>query len=563
MYYELIKDSMNDLDNIRDTVLKNRGLSLDYCKLTDNNLYSFSLLPNIRKAVEIYINHCRNNDNIHIIVDSDVDGFTSASIMYQYTRKIFPNCQITYSLHSGKQHGLGDIDVPDDTQLLIVPDAGTNDIKECQRLSDKLDILILDHHNIEYDNPFAVVVNSKAAEYPNHELSGVGVVYKFLQALDEELWEFSSDDYLDLVALGNIADMVDIRNFETKRLCDKGLSNIKNNLFKALIQKQFDAIHNKCTIFNVQFYVVPLINALIRMGTAEEKHLMFKAFIQETEYFDYTPRGKEKNREDIYTRVARLCGNAKARQKKVIDKATLHFDSLIIKQGFQDSVIFVNATNSLDNTLTGVMANKLANKYNRPCVVLQKKTDDTYSGSGRNCKNSYIENFNQVLKDTAKFISVAGHNNAFGVCIRVDEISKVISLLNTHYPFKEVPLKVDFIVDVDDFNAGVVKRFEDFKQYCGQGIEEPMIVIENLIIRQDNFCVMGKTQNTWKYTSDKGISYVKFGIDTNTDEIVNILCDDWSDNKEVVVNLIGTCNMNCFGGKVTPQFIVNDYEVVK
>lgn len=115
--------------------------------------------------------------------------------------------------------------------------------------------------------------------------------------------------------------MMDIRSYETKRIIDKGLSSVYNPLFKALIKKQFDSIHNRVNIHNVQFYIVPLINALIRMGSQEEKDLMFQAFIEQTQYFDYKPRNKPTIEESIYDRVARFCNNAKARQRNAINKA--------------------------------------------------------------------------------------------------------------------------------------------------------------------------------------------------------------------------------------------------
>ena len=163
--------------------------------------------------------------------------------------------------------------------------------------------------------------------YLNKNLCGTGIVYKFLQALDEELWNDYTEDFLDLVSLANIADSMDIKQLETKRLIDKGLSKIRNKLFKALIEKQSYSINNNIIINNIHFYIVPLINGLIRAGDYEEKDLLFRAFIETDEIFKYKPRRKSKNDpepeeidEDIYTRVARLCGNARQRQNNSKDK---------------------------------------------------------------------------------------------------------------------------------------------------------------------------------------------------------------------------------------------------
>ena len=154
--------------------------------------------------------------------------------------------------------------MPENINLLIIPDASTNDIEQCKSLKEKgLDIIILDHHISNGINPYAIVVNNQMCKYQNKALSGVGIVYKFLQALDEETWNEYADNFLDLVALGNIADVMDIREFETRRLIDKGLANIKNHLIKALIEKQSYSMGKTINITNIQFYIVPLINALV------------------------------------------------------------------------------------------------------------------------------------------------------------------------------------------------------------------------------------------------------------------------------------------------------------
>ena len=80
------------------------------------------------------------------------------------------------------------------------------------------------HHEKEENNPYALIVNNQMSnDYSNKNLCGAGVVYRFLQALDEENWNEFADDYLDLCALANISDVMDMRSFETRYLTDMGL----------------------------------------------------------------------------------------------------------------------------------------------------------------------------------------------------------------------------------------------------------------------------------------------------------------------------------------------------
>ena len=134
-------------------------------------------------------------------------------------------------MHEGKQHGLSpDIAIPAETNFVILADGGTNDTEQCKMLSEKgIDVLILDHHLQDKENPYAVIVNNQISkDYPNKELCGAGVVYKFCQYLDTYLEKDIADDFLDLAAIGMVSDMMDLRDFETHRLVEKGLNNIKN-----------------------------------------------------------------------------------------------------------------------------------------------------------------------------------------------------------------------------------------------------------------------------------------------------------------------------------------------
>ena len=87
----------------------------------------------------------------------------------------------------------------------------SNDYEKHKELKEKgIDIIVLDHHEAPKISEDAIIVNNQLCEYPNKSLCGVGIVYKFLQALDEELWQSKADNYLDLVAIGEIGDSMDI-----------------------------------------------------------------------------------------------------------------------------------------------------------------------------------------------------------------------------------------------------------------------------------------------------------------------------------------------------------------
>ena len=232
MKYKLYKNSNNA--NVKIRVLENRGIKdvNRYLNLSDNEIIDYSLLSNMSVAVECFAKHFNNKSPIAILVDSDVDGYCSAAMMYLYIKKLDSNYPVSYILHKkAKAHGLSeDVIIPENTKLLIIPDASTNDYKECQKIKEQgIDIIILDHHEKEFDNPNAIIVNNQTSEkYENKDFSGAGIVYKFLLALDSELWVEYADEFLDLCAWANISDDMDMRSYETKHIVDKGLNNIQN-----------------------------------------------------------------------------------------------------------------------------------------------------------------------------------------------------------------------------------------------------------------------------------------------------------------------------------------------
>lgn len=566
---------MNDIDNPKQTILLNRGIEnwKQYLNLSEDCTHDFNLLDNIDKAVSCFINHIEKKSRIHIIVDSDVDGYTSASMVYRYIKHLGEDINITYSLHTKKQHGISeDVEIPDDCELLIVPDAGSNDIEQCKELTGKgIDVIILDHHICDKQNDFAIVVNNQMCNYPNKNFCGAGIVYKFIKAVDEELWEDYADKMLDIVALGNISDVMDMRECETRYYVDLGLTKIRSKLFKALIEKQSYSMNGVVNITSVQFYVTPILNAMIRVGSAEDKDLLFRAFIETDEVFKYKKRGEtEESDEDIYTRAARLCYNAKNRQGKDVQKGVDAIDEIIKeKEIYKDKVMFVNVSDILGETLTGLVAIKIAEKYNRPCLLLrrQKAREDGslyYGGSCRNFDNSPIESLKDFLDYTGTFEFVQGHDNAAGISIPRENVAKSIEMCNerlSDIDFQKC-FNVDFDINVSDLSVGFIKTIDEMKDIFGQGIKEPLVHIKNIPIWSENFFVMGKNSNSWKVINDEGYAFVKFNVDVDKDEVLQIYNSNLDREEEYSlgsIDVVGTVSINNYNNILTPQIIIKDY----
>jgi len=574
----LYENATNDTSNIIKEILNNRGISdyKTYLNLTDNVEIHYSNLEEIKSAVDVFSIHFDNKNIIGILVDCDVDGYTSASIMYKYIKLMDADYPVKYILHSKpKAHGLSeDVIIDDDIKLLIIPDAASNDVEQCKELKNKgIDIIILDHHEIEKENPYAIVVNNmKSDKYYNKNLSGVGIVYKFLQALDDYYWNEYADKFIDLVALGNIGDMMDIRSFETKYLINKGLSNIKNKCFNAFIKAQEYSMNGKINIHNIQWYIVPVLNALIRIGSYEERELLFKAFIEQDEFFEYKTRAtkdkpSEVIKESIYERSARLCKNAKSRQDNAREKTTTIIMDKIEKEcNKKDKIIIVDGTDVVDDGLIGVTAMKIADLYNKPCILLNKRIENNkiiYSGSARNTNNSPITSLKDIINTTKLFDLAQGHNNAFGIKLEITKVNDVKEKLNELLKdvIYENTYVVDFVLNQDEITTYLINEINKLESIIGQGIDECRVAIENLIINKEDIQLLGKESNTITFVKND-IKYIQFKC-RQGNLLFDWINDTWDENDAVEINLVGKPSVNEYGGIKMPQIMIDDFNIIR
>lgn len=146
-------------------------------------------------------------------------------------------------MHDGKQHGLSDcinFAIDGGYNLVICPDASSNDYAEHYRLAEKgIPCIVLDHHEADRTDEHAIIINNQLSAYPNKDFSGVGVVYQFCRFLDDLLDKHNANNYLDLVALGNTADMMSLKSIETKYLINEGLlnENLRNPFIYHMVMK--------------------------------------------------------------------------------------------------------------------------------------------------------------------------------------------------------------------------------------------------------------------------------------------------------------------------------------
>lgn len=579
MQYKLIGD--NNTNDIITTVLKNRGIKLPnkYLNLNESVVQDYNCLNNIRKAVKCFISHYEKQDKIVLLPDEDCDGYTSSAMLYLYIKALNKDYPIEYIMHNKpKQHGLVDVELSkfNSASLVIIADASSNDADQCNKLIENgIDVIVLDHHDencadeegedISYQTVArnnAIIVNNQLSEnYENKNLSGAGIVYRFLQALDEELWEDYADNFLDLCAVGNIADVMDMRSFETRYLVNEGLKSFKNKFLIALMKAQEYSMHGKLTIHNVAWYISPVVNAIARIGTLEERELLFRAMIEQDETFVYDKRGCGLVEENIYDRAARIAKNAKSRQDKQRDKV---FDELKGLVDFNDKVVFLESKLA-QSGLVGLSAMKLASSIKRPVIVvkeIEKNGEVILSGSCRNYDGSPISNFKDLILQTGAFMFCSGHGNAAGLSIKINNIPLAMEQfekLLADVDFN-LPIPCDFVIDIDDLSISFIHEIDKHDWLWGTGVKEPKIAVENIQVKRKDIHIQGKSFNSVAFMVND-IKFVQFNMSEDNPLLEWASEWDGDDNDEITINIVGEVSINEYKGTLTPQVIIQDLTI--
>ena len=571
MKYKLIAKPNKNYSPMQQ-ILVNRGIDVKdiehYLKTSDADILNPDLLDNMTEGVKRLVSAIKNQEKMFLIVDCDADGFTASAALVNYIYKVFPSAMdlLSIQLHEGKEHGieekwLEEI-VANEYKLVICPDASSNDYEQHKFLKDNgIDVLVLDHHDAEEVSENAIIINNQLSDYPNKTLSGVGIVYKFCSKIDELMKIKEADTILDLVSLGMIADMMDMRNFETKHLIQKGLTRIENPFFKALVERQAYSIGETVTPIGVAFYIAPLINATIRVGTQNEKEVMFKAMLNHCAYdmIPSTKRGEKGKTEAVVVQAVRNATNVRNRQKKARDNGFEYVEQIIAANNLdKNKIIVVQVSEDLDKNLTGLIANQLMAKYQKPVLLVRETDEGLLQGSARGYDKSELKDLKSFLLESGFMEYAEGHAAAMGVGIYKDKVNALVDYSNTvlaNYDFSAC-YDVDYEYMSNDFKAQDIIDIGSMKSLWGKGVDEAMVVIKGIKITSNNITLMSANKNpTIKITLQNGTSLIKFGA--SQAEFESLKSSGYTE-----IDVIGTCAINEWQGMITPQILIKDYEVV-
>lgn len=551
-YYNCDEEKVNEvcskfkIDRLLATILVNRGICEDedirkFLEPTREDFHNPFLLPDMEIAVNTIIKAIEDKEKIIIYGDYDVDGITSTSVLQKFLQERglevanrIPNrLEEGYGLNKAAIQEIADSGY----KLMITVDCGISGIEEVEFASSLgIRTIITDHHEPLEELPKAVaVVDAKRKDniYPFNQLAGVGVVFKFIQAIGIKLGleEREYLKYLDLVCIGTISDIVPLID-ENRVIAKLGLKLV--NITKNLGLRELLKItgYNEIDSSAVSFGIAPRINACGRMGHQKEAlNLFLSDDVEEvrelTEKLNDYNRIRQDTEKNIVKEALELIDKNRENEKNAI---------IIGNRGWHHGVI-------------GIVSSKITDIYFKPSILVSFE-DGVAKGSGRSIPGFDLHD---ALCKCSKYLEkYGGHEMAVGLSLKeenfekfkiefekiaraskLDEISPVIYIDGIA---KQEDIKTDFIKEL--------KRLEPF----GEGNKMPLFAYKGLRINSIRALTEGKHLKLTLRDDNIIIDAIGFNMGN--------LVDDYLIGDKV--DVVGVLEINSFNGRETVQINLKD-----
>lgn len=463
-------------------ILVNRGIENEteanlFLNCTLFDLPSPYLMKGMDRAVERIKKALENNERIAIYGDYDVDGVTSTALLYSFLKVLKAN--VTYYNPDRLKEGYGiNIDAvkklaEQGVSLIISGDCGITAVKEIEQAKELgVEFIVTDHHQPPQELPRAVsILNPKLSEckYPGKEIVGVGVIFNLVIALrralrDEGFFkngEPNLGDYLDLVALGTVADcapLLDVNRILVKEGI-KRMQSPKRLGVQAL--KEASSIKGEVTSYDLGFKLGPRINASGRMSTAENAVALFISEDLE-EARELARELNEKN------------SNRQSTEAEIIKEAISLLESNPALIGANSIVL---ASRNWHPGIIGIVASRIVERYEKPTMLIAISEDGVGKGSGRSLEGINI--YAALSECRELFLQFGGHEQAAGLSIREENVEKFREMfdkaLENSEEQYEKKLKVDCSIELDSLTDSLISEFELLQPF-GIGNPEPALL---------------------------------------------------------------------------------------
>lgn len=514
-----------------------------FLKATIKDIPRINTAYNVDKFIKRVDRAIKNKERICLYCDYDVDGMTGGSVAYLMLKELGADPYIFTNDKKKEGYGLNSIslrrltndmkDIYEGTSLIITIDNGISALDGINKVINDLeiDIIVTDHHESTMELPIDIVVDLKQGkdDYEFREFCGCGLIWKLLRELYIERGvEEETHKYLDLVALGTIADLVPLVG-ENRVLVKEGLK-VMNKLERPVFNSfRMFLGAEVITEETIGFQIAPALNAQTRINGTADKSI--KALLAEDNI----------TASSLVTELIQTNDERKERTKKEEEIAK----EKVIEEGLDKDKIIFMTDDCFSGGIVGLTAGRIASKYARPCIVGQELSDGRVSCSARSYGDFNLFELLNKYKDD--FLYFGGHKMAAGLTFRKAKFEEIKEkLLNDEQTKEFVPVKkYEYLNEVCPaiLTPTFIKQINLLAPF-GMGFKKPLFKISNLQVPKDSIIYMGQNNDHIKVTF-QGVNIVGWSLKEKMEEM----------NKDSVqsYDMLVDLSLNTFMGKTTPQ----------
>lgn len=474
-----------------------------------------------------------NGDKICVYGDYDCDGVTSTTLLVDFLRS--KGADVCYYIPSRETEGYGLNNSAIDeiarwgVNLIITVDNGISAFDEAEHIYELgMSLVVTDHHQLTDGK----LPKAEAVVNPHREdnamdfrdFCGVGVAFKFAVAMDEDNVEDIVERYIDLVAIGTIADVMPLKE-ENRAFVRRGLQKLNNNPRKSLAPL-IKRNSNEITSQDIAFQICPRINAMGRMGDAKRavEFLLCDDAAQAVSACNSLDE-ENANRQQVEQEIIEDVKKQIKKNPRLVASPVI----VVAGKGYHHGVI-------------GIVAAHILEKYGKPTFVIGIDENGIARGSARSVEGFNI--FEALTACSDDMIQFGGHPLAAGITLKEDMIEKFSADINEfaikNYPvMPQVELTLDFKLSPSYLNLDLVDSLSVLEPY-GAGNSQAVFGIYKLRLLGVTPLSEGKHVRLDLQKKDTKIRVVKFSTPY----------DDFPYKPGDELNLAVKVSKNAYNGKM-------------
>lgn len=462
-------------------------------------LHSPKTMKDVVIAVDIIKRKIQENKKIRIIGDYDVDGIISVFILYTALKKCGAN--VDYEIPDRIKDGYGinenivKVAYDEGVDTIITCDNGISAIDQIQYAKDLgLTVIVTDHHDVPFIEEDGVrtflssqadaIINPKQieCEYKFKSICGAGVAFKLMEALYEEIGMDKEECYklIEFVAIATVCDVVDLID-ENRIFVKNGLEMLNNskNIGINALKKACGLEDKEITAYHLGFVIGPCLNASGRLDSAKKG---LELLLMED----------DEEAKNLAQEIVDLNDARKNMTKEGVDRAINIIDSTDINN---DKILVVYIPD-IHESLAGIVAGRVKEKYNKPTIILTK-SEEGVKGSARSIEEYNM--FEGLLACKELLDKFGGHPMAAGLSLQEDKVDELRIALNNKCELTDEDLTRKIMIDsslpLEYLNLHLIEELNVLEPF-GKGNSKPVFGVRDAKITKA--MLLGKDKNVLK-----------------------------------------------------------------